>query len=202
MASNDLSLIWLGLLVSLTLGACTEDPVPGDTTSSTTQTDGASTSMATTAASTDDGATGPVSTGPDSTGPDPMAEPTDCDALRDQGACEALAGTDFQCVWFPEAYAVTLDGESCTVGDAIGWCIPAGSGETGCVEDFVYECGVGDTESSVFVREAEDGTLVVLQDQNLISPEFGCLGPLSWDACTAADSPAACECSCDPGLPP
>lgn len=201
----------VGLVASLALGACTEDPTPGDTASSTTQTDGSSTSLGTTSGSTDDGATGPLatgpgstssdSTGPGSTGPDPMVEPGDCDALRDQGACEALAGSDFQCVWFAEAYAVTLDGESCTVGDAIGWCIAAGNGETGCVEDVIYECAAGGTQSSVFVREAEDGTVVVIQDPSLISAEFGCLGPTLWSGCSSADSPAACECSCDPGIP-
>lgn len=185
------------LALGLTLGACTESPTPGDTA--------ASTSMETTAGSTDDGSTGPGSTsadstGPGSTGPDPMAEPSDCDALRDQGACEALSGPDFQCVWFPNAYAVTLDGESCTVGDAIGWCIAGGNGETGCVEDVIHECAAGGTQSSVFVREAGDGTIVVIQDSNLISPEFGCFGPILWDGCEA-DGPAACECSCDPGLP-
>lgn len=210
MALHDLGLhLNRTLLVALlALGACTESPTPGDTE--------ASTSIGTTAGSTDDGSTGPGSTSADSTGPgstsadstssgstgpDPMAEPSDCDALRDQGACEALSGADFQCVWFPNAYAVTLDGESCTVGDAIGWCIAGGNGETGCVEDMIHACAAGGTESSVFVREAEDGTVVVIQDSSLISPEFGCSGPMLWDGCGSADGPAACECSCDPGLP-
>jgi hypothetical protein len=195
MALDDsFSMTGLGLVAWLALGACTESPTPGDTAGST--------SLGTTAASTDDGPTGADSTGPVSTGPDPMAEATDCDALRDQAACEALSGSDFQCVWFPEAYAVVLDGESCTVGDAIGWCIAAGNGETGCVEDIVYECAAGGTQSDVFVREAEDGTTVVIQDQSLSSTEFGCLGPMLWDGCDAADGPAACVCGCDPGLPP
>jgi hypothetical protein len=190
-----------GFVVAMALAACTEDPSPGGTASSTTHADGTatldpSTSLETTAAST-----GPASTGPASTGPDPMAEPTDCDALRDQAACEALSGPEFQCVWFSDAYAVELDGGGCTVGEPIGWCVASGNGETGCVDDISYSCEGGGAVSFLFVREAEDGTTVLIQDMALADVEFGCLGPILWDECDGASGPAACACGCDPGLP-
>lgn len=163
--------------------------------------------MATTAAATDEGSTGPDSTGPGSTGPgstgpDPMAEATDCDALREQGACEAVSGPDFECVWFPEAYAATLDGPSCSVGEAIGWCLAAYTiGDTGCVDDFIYACEEGDDASALFVRQAEDGTTVLIQDQALAGVDFACGQPLLWESCDGTEGPAACQCGCDPGLP-
>lgn len=194
----------LGLAVTLALGACTDDPSPGDASSGASEGDttaGASTSMATTAASTDDGSTGPGSTG-GSTGPDPMAEATDCDALREQGACEAVSGADFECVWFAEAYAVTLDGPTCSVGEAIGWCLAAYTlGDTGCVDDLVYDCADGADASAVFVRQADDGTTVVIQDQVLEGLDFACGQPVLWEGCNVSEGPAACVCACDPGLP-
>lgn len=201
------------LAASVLLAACTPEPTPGDSTANASTSDHGDTtvdpsaSSASTGGSSEGGSTGPGSTGPGSTGPGstgPVSEPqpTDCDALRDQAACEALSGAEFECVWFPEAYPVTLEGSTCSVGAPIGWCIAAYTGgETGCVEDVSWVCMGGSSDvENLFVREGDD-TTVLIQDMALEGIEFGCANPVLWEACNGSVEPAACECGCDPGLP-
>jgi len=190
------------LVVSVALGACTQDPSPGGSTSNETTSDSGETTVdpgvsSDSTASTSEG----DSTSQGSTGPVPVPEPADCDALREQGACEALSGADFQCVWFPDAYPVMLDGSTCTIGEPIGWCLAAYTiGDTGCVDDFNWSCMEGEGVSNLFVREAED-TTVLIQDIELTGLDYGCGSPVLWDVCDAGEGPAACNCGCDPGLP-
>ena len=215
------SIRWQGvvgrLLVSVVaLGACTSEPSPGssttsdttsgsgDATADTTAVTGASsgaTTVVSEESSTTVGSTGPGSTGPGSTGPVSEPEASDCDALRDQASCEALSGTDFECVWFPEAYPVTLDGTSCTIGEPIGWCLAAFTmSDTGCVDDIQWSCMEGEPVPDMFVRETGDDTAVIIQDMALEGIDYGCAQPLMWEACDS-EGPAACACGCDPGLP-